>query len=101
MKTFFVSMALLISLTTYGCVNLPPPVVPRTHVGMSFEEWDEECLKAQYKHATLVGTERKLAVYQCDIENIFYYFQAGALVRIDKGQYLKHRTDIYIDEPGK
>jgi hypothetical protein len=63
---------------------------------MSFEKWDNECLKAAYQYSTLVGAEGDLEVYQCRSENIYYNFRDGTLIKVDQGEMYKQRIEVEI-----
>jgi hypothetical protein len=86
MKNLFVLIALLIGLTTYSCGSFRPASSPRTHLGMSFEKWDND----------LVGAEGDLEVYQCRSENIYYNFRDGTLIKVDQGEMYKQRIEVEI-----
>lgn len=96
MKYFITSIALLVVVTVYGCGSWRP------HIGMSFEEWDKQCLKRTWSHGALVGAEGNLEVFYCDhMPNVFYYFEDGILVKVDQGEHYKQRIEVEIKNPAK
>jgi hypothetical protein len=91
MKNLSVLMALLISLTTYGCSFKP-------HLGMSFEKWDKQCASINYQGGYLVEAEGNLEVYNCETRDVFFYFRGGILIKMDQGQLYKERIEVEIKE---
>jgi hypothetical protein len=83
-----ISIALAIGLA--ACPGFQP------RIGMTLEDWRNECRIKNLSSGQLVRAERDIEVYYCDNVNVFHYFKDGILVRIDQGQLPKQQIELEI-----
>lgn len=82
------SIALAIGLT--ACTSFQP------RIGMTLEDWKNECRVKNLSDGHLVRAENNIEIYYCDNVNVFHYFENRILVRIDQGQLPKQQIELEI-----
>lgn len=71
---------LLLSVFLASCASMEP------RIGMSFQEWNDQCRAYQWVNGKLVAADSETQVYTCQDQNQVYIFQNEQLVMIDRVQ---------------